>query len=115
MRCALLTSLLIMIALLFAGCASTASPDVGVDKDQQMLTGDDITVNVPESVTIKYEGDVPDTVHGDFTLGVWTQRHNADSETGIESQLENMQRLQDLVDAEADVQTNAGGGAGSQE
>lgn len=124
-----LTLLAGVLVLGLAGCSagksfSTASPDVPIDKSQDQLTGDNLTVQVPDEVTFNFAGDPPKTIEGDLTVGVFTQRHNADSDTGLESTLENAVKLRDVLNPSAQANVSAtgqgaattdGGGANSGE
>ena len=104
------------IAFALAGCTadrgfSTASPDVTVTKSNEVHFHGKVVF--PSS--LDFTGPVPAKKAEESSMaGFFNQRHNADSDTGLESTLENATRLQDMLNPELDGQLNTGGGAGSQ-
>lgn len=103
LACLTLLALLAFVALGCNRAFSTGSPDVPVHKSQHMLTGDNLTIEVPEQVTFRFEGQVPEQIHGDLTIGVWTQRHSADSTHDLDSQLESAINLSELLELDASL------------
>ena len=101
-----------LMLIFLPGCSperafSTASPDIGVEKGQHMLTGEHANVTLPETVTIEYAGEVPEsiTIHGDVTMGLFAQRHSADSEHVMDAAIEAVHEIGELlgIDFEANV------------
>jgi hypothetical protein len=99
--------LTMVVFFLSTGCQralATASPDIEVAKSQHMLTGDNLTVQVPDNVTFNFTGDVPRVIHGDLVIGVFTQRHSADSQHAMDAAIEAVNTVRELFGVDADVQ-----------
>lgn len=105
----LLSALIVALTLPGAGCGpsrafSTASPDVTTDKHQSQLTGDGLTLHVPDAVDVSYEGEVPSsvTIHGNVVMSlIGAQSHSADSQHDMQGTIEAVNQLRELFGLEA--------------